>query len=52
MDYGFDYKRTEGLFSKMNNRKGIMKSAPLDLDSTAMIRLKRRERGTPAMNST
>jgi hypothetical protein len=38
MDYGLDYRKAEGLFSKTDSRKGTGLSWPLDLKPVAEIR--------------
>jgi hypothetical protein len=43
MDCGFKYGETEGLFTKITNRRGILRSGPLDL--IWMVGNKPRERG-------
>ena len=38
MDYGFKYKELEGLFSKCDKRRGMVRYEPLDLIWMAQIR--------------
>ena len=39
MDCGFEYGKVQGLFSKSDRRRGIVRSKPLDLRWTAQIRI-------------